>query len=82
MRKYIVPLFKKILQWPQSKPFIILSLHKLGMYEPTKRLFLYLNPTYTVLITEELGHLEAREIMNEIQIKLDKTTESDSVIYL
>lgn len=81
MRKHIISLGKKILGWPQSKPHIIFALRRVGLYTPARKLFFLIKPSDTRLITEELGHLAVRELMQEIQAELDQVSTENSVVF-
>jgi len=83
MRKLLFITIKKTLNWPHSKPLLIRTAHRLGVYEITKKIYVFLMPTINMNSVDlDPSHLATRELMEEVQKELKNTDSNHSVVFL
>jgi hypothetical protein len=83
MRNLLKNIIKKTINWPHSRPFLIFTAQRLGLYNIAKKIFIHLrlalDPSHQEI---DYSHLTTRELMDEVHQELKIKDRKDSVIFL
>jgi hypothetical protein len=83
MQEQLISLIKKMLHWPQSRPYILKLLHRLGLHKITKKTYLLLRSRHLSTLSQNPNtRLATQDLMEQVQAELKNKSSTHAIVFL